>query len=89
MSGQAENPFSTFVSLMREQGGKNNPPSWGAGEVTQLDPIKVRFGGIVLEPDQLFWLNGVSTSPLQVGSQVAVLPDPAYSLFLILGERVI
>jgi hypothetical protein len=74
---------------MREQGGKDNPPAWGVGEVAQLAPIKVRFGGVVLEPEQLFLLHGFSDSQLRVGSQVAVLPDPTFSLFLILGERVV
>ena len=89
MSGAAENPFSALLGLMREQGGKDNPPAWGVGEVAQLAPLKVLFGGIVLEPTQLFWLHGFSDSQLQVGSQVAVLPDPTFSLFLIVGERVI
>jgi hypothetical protein len=89
MSGKAENPYSALLGLMRQQGAANNPPSWGVGEVSQLDPVKVRFGGIVLEPAQLFWVNGFSSTRLQVGSQVAVLPDPTFSLFLILGERVI
>ncbi len=89
MSGAAENPFSALLGLMREQGGKDNPPAWGVGEVAQLAPLKVLFGGIVLEPAQLFWLHGFSDSQLQVGSQVAVLPDPTFSMFLILGERVI
>jgi hypothetical protein len=89
MAGCAENPFSALLGLMREQGAHDNPPSWGMGEVAQLAPLKVRFGGIVLEPEQLFWLNGFSDSQLQVGSQVAVLPDQAFSMFLILGERVV
>ena len=89
MSGAAENPFSALLGLMREQGAHDNPPAWGVGEVAQLAPLKVLFGGIVLEPTQLFWLHGFSDSQLQVGSQVAVLPDPTFSLFLILGERVI
>lgn len=87
--GRAENPFSALLGLMREQGAHDNPPAWGMGEVAHLDPIKVRFGGILLEPEQLFWLHGFSDTALQVGSQVAVLPDPAFSMFLILGERVI
>ena len=89
MSGRAENPFSAFIGIMRDQGSKNNPPTWGVGEIAQLAPIKVRFGGIVLEPEQLFLLRGFSDAQLQVGSQVAVLPDPTFSLFLILGERVV
>lgn len=89
MAGRAENPYSALLGLMREQGGKDNPPAWGVGEVAQLAPLKVRFGGIVLEPSQLFWLHGFSDTQLQVGSQVAVLPDPAFSMFLILGERVV
>lgn len=89
MSGKAENPYSALLGLMRAQGGKDNPPPWGVGEVAQLAPIKVRFGGIVLEPAQLFWLHGFSDTQLEVGMQVAVLPDPTFSLFLILGERVI
>lgn len=89
MPGSAENPYSALLVLMREQGSKKNPPTWGVGEVAQLTPLKVRFGGIVLEPSQLFWLRGFSVSQLQVGSQVAVLPDLDFSTFLILGERVI
>ena len=89
MPGAAENPFSALLGLMRAQGSKDSPPAWGVGEVAQLTPLKVRFGGIVLEPGQLFWLHGFSDSRLQVGSQVAVLPDPAFSTFLILGERVV
>ena len=89
MSGTAENPFSALLGLMREQGAHKNPPAWGVGEVAQLAPLKVRYGGIVLEPSQLFWLPGFSDTQLQVGSQVAVLPDPAFSMFLILGERVV
>jgi hypothetical protein len=89
MAGRAENPYSALLALMRAQGGKDNPPAWGVGEVEQLAPLKVRYGGIVLEPSQLFWLHGFSDTQLQVGSQVAVLPDPAFSMFLILGERVV
>ena len=89
MPGAAENPFSALLGLMRAQGAHDNPPAWGVGEVAQLTPLKVRYGGIVLEPGQLFWLRGFSDSQLQVGSQVAVLPDPTFSMFLILGERVV
>ena len=89
MPNGAENPFSALLGLMRQQGGKDNPPAWGVGEITQLTPLKVRLGGIVLEPEQLFWMHGFSDKLLQVGSQVAVLPDPTFSTFLILGERVV
>ena len=89
MAGRAENPFSALLGLMREQGAHDNPPAWGVGEVVQFNPTKVRFGGIVLEPAQLFWVNVFSDTQLHVGSEVAVLPDQAFSLFLILGERVV
>ena len=89
MPGKAENPYSALLRLMRAQGSANNPPSWDVGEVTQLAPVKILFRGIVLEPSQLFWPHGFSNSQLQIGSKVAVLPDPGYNLFLVLGERVI
>ena len=89
MPGAAENPFSALLGLMRAQGAHDSPPPWSVGEVVQLAPLKVLFGGIVLEPSQLFWLHGFSDSQLQVGSQVAVLPDSTFSMFLILGERVV
>lgn len=89
MPGKAENPYSALLRLMRAQGAANNPPSWGVGEVTQLAPVKILFMGIVLEPSQLFWLHGFSDSQLQIGSKVAVLPNPDFTLFLVLGERVI
>ncbi len=89
MAGRAENPFSALLNLMRQQGAASNPPPWGVGEVAQLSPVKIRFGGVLLEPSQLFWLHGFTDSQLKAGSQVAVLPDPDFTMFLILGERVI
>ena len=89
MSGKAENPFSTLLMIMRSQGGKAAPPSWGIGEIAQAAPLKVVFGGITLDASQLFVPHWLSASQWRVSSQVALLPDANYELFLVLGERVV
>ena len=83
MSGSAENPFSMLIHLMRNQGAAQNPPSWGIGEVVAISPLRIAYGGIVLEETQLF----APVPNIAVGMQVAILPDEAYSTFLILGTR--
>ena len=89
MSGKAENPFSTLLLMMRSQGGKAAPPSWGIGEIVQAAPLKVVFGGVTLDASQLFVPHWLSASQWRAGSQVALLPDANYELFLVLGERVV
>ena len=89
LSGHAENPFSALLMLMRSQGGKEAPPSWGIGEIAQVAPLKVVFGGVTLDSSQLFLPAWLSASQWRVGSQVAVMPDSSYELFLVLGERVV
>ena len=89
MAGKAENPFSTLLLMMRSQSEKATPPSWGIGEITQVAPLKVIFGGVTLDASQLFLPHWLSAAQWRVGSQVALLPDPNYELFLILGERVV
>ena len=89
MAGKAENPFSTLLLMMRSQGGKAAPPSWGIGEITQVSPLKVVFGGVTLDASQLFSPTWLCASQWRVGSQVALLPDADYELFLVLGERVV
>ena len=87
--GQAENPFSSLLLLMRSQGGKAAPPSWGIGEVAQVAPLKVVFGGVTLDASQLFLPAWLSSAQWRAGSQVALLPDADYELILVLGERVV
>ena len=83
MPGSAENPFSMLIHLMRNQGAAQSPPSWGIGEVVGVSPLRIAYGGIQLEETQLF----APATNITIGMQVAILPDEAYSTFLILGTR--
>ena len=89
MAGPAENPFSTLLLMMREQGSKGSAPGWGVGEVASADPLRITFGGVTLEPAQLFIPDWLSASRWLPGAKVALLPDAKYELFLILGERTV
>lgn len=89
MAGHAENPYSTLLKMIRDQGAKGSPPSWGIGVVASSDPLRVTFGGITLDASQLFIPHWLTASQWQAGAQVALMPDAKYELFLMLGERTV
>lgn len=49
-----DNPYSGIISIMREQGAKNNPPSIMLGKVVNINPLLVQVGDIQLDKDNLY-----------------------------------
>ena len=81
MAGSAENPYSTLVGMIRQTVAGVLPKGWGIGTVISASPLQVHFSSIVLEAGQLSLMKGVELAP---DDQVAVIPDAAGALFLVI-----
>lgn len=49
-----KNPYTSIVSLMREQGSVNNPPTMGIGEVKSTSPLTISINDLTLYEDDLY-----------------------------------
>lgn len=45
---------SRLLSIMREQGEKNNPPYISLGVITSVEPFLVQIGNLTLDKDDLY-----------------------------------
>lgn len=46
-------PYSEMVSMMRNEGSKNNPPTIQFADVSSVEPLKIKLGDIELDKDNL------------------------------------
>ena len=48
-----DNPYSGLLSMMQEQGAKNNPPTICLGEVITPEPLTIKTEELVLDHDDV------------------------------------
>ncbi len=48
-----ENPYSSILNTMREQGSMDNPPSLQFGVVKSINPLQIAYGDLPLNPCNL------------------------------------
>lgn len=51
-----ENPYSSFIEIMKEQGAKNNPPGIKIARVTSIsdNDIKIEVDDLVVDKDNIY-----------------------------------
>lgn len=81
------NPYSDMLTIMQEQGSKNNPPTIRIGTVISSAPsLIVSMGDLQIDNDNIIAFDGYTA--LQAGDAIVVIPSTDGQKYFILCKVV-